>query len=170
MEKSGSVCDEDNYKMIYDAHAETIRNFIYYKCGDLQQAEDVTQEAFVRLWTKCKDVILGKAKSFVMKVAQNLFYNEANHKKVVLKYNKRAVAQLYGERPDFLMEENEFFEKLTKGIANLPEKQREVFLLSRKDKKTYREIAEIIGITQKAVERRMHLALLELREKVYTNI
>ena len=64
------------------------------------------------------------------------------------------------------MEEKEFLKKLQTCISNLPEKEREVFLLSRKDKKTYREIAEIIGITQKAVERRMHLALLKLREQL----
>jgi len=60
--------------------------------------------------------------------------------------------------------------KLQRSISNLPEKEREVFLLSRKDKKTYREIAEIIGITQKGVERRMHLALLKLKESLGRSI
>ncbi|WP_238527931.1 RNA polymerase sigma factor [Aquimarina agarivorans] len=55
-------------------------------------------------------------------------------------------------------------------MAELPEKEREVFLLSRKDKKTYREIAEIVGLTQKGVERRMHLALKKLKEKLGTNL
>ena len=39
-------------------------------------------------------------------------------------------------------------------------------LLSRKDKKTYREIAEIVGVTQSAIEQRMHLALVTLREQL----
>ncbi|MFK7813089.1 MAG: RNA polymerase sigma factor [Maribacter sp.] len=157
--------------MIFNTHSEVIRNFIYYKCGDMAQAEDLTQDAFVKLWKNCKKVLFEKAKSFVMKVAQNAYYNEYEHKKVVLKYNKNAnIKEGHGISPEFVLEEKEFMVKLQQSIANLPEKEREVFLLSRKDKKTYKEIAEIIGISQKGVERRMHLALLKLREKIGTSI
>ncbi len=153
--------------MIFDNHSEVIRNFIYYKCGNLQQAEDITQEAFIKLWNNCKKVLFEKAKSFVMKIAQNTFFNEVKHCKVILRYNETVdTSKLFDHSPEFLMEEKEFLIKLQQSISNLPQKQREVFLLSRKDNKTYREIAEIIGITQKAVERRMHLALLELKEKI----
>ncbi|MEX0314980.1 MAG: RNA polymerase sigma factor [Allomuricauda sp.] len=166
-----SVCDENIFRQIFDEHSEVIRNFIYYKCKDMQQAEDITQDAFVKLWKNCKKVVFNKAKSFVMKVAQNAFYNEVAHEKVVLKYNTTAsIKKVFTETPDFLMEEKEFMEKLQRSISSLPEKERTVFLLSRKDKKTYREIAEIVGITQKAVERRMHLALLKLREKIGRSI
>lgn len=162
-----SVCEENTFKMIFDNHSEVIRNFIYYKCGDMAQAEDITQDAFIKLWNNCKKVLINKAKSFVMKVAQNAFYNEVDHKKVVLKYNQEiTIKKSHSQNPEFLMEEKEFMTKLQHSISNLPYRQREVFLLSRKDKKTYKEIAEIVGITQKAVERRMHLALLELREKI----
>lgn len=162
-----SVCEEKNFESLFEQHSETIRNFIFYRCGNMEQAEDITQDAFVKLWKNCKKVTYAKAKSFVMKVAQNAFYNAAEHKKVVLKYKyENGSTQLFSESPEFLLEEKEFLERLQKSIESLPSKQREVFLLSRKDKKTYREIAEIIGITQKAVERRMHLALLELRKKI----
>ncbi len=165
--KQKSVCDKEVFRMIFDDHAETIRNFLYYKCRDIQQAEDLTQDAFVKLWKNCKKVLFEKAKSYVMKVAQNAFYNELEHKKVILKYNQGAGSSpSFSESPHFLMEEKEFMVKLQQCISNLPDKNREVFLLSRKDKKTYREIAEIVGITQKAVERRMHLALAELKEKI----
>ncbi len=166
-----SVCEESTFKMIFDQHSETIRNFIYYKCRDMQQAEDLTQDAFVKLWKNCEKVLFEKAKSFVMKVAQNAFFNEVAHKKVILKYNQGAGSiQSFANSPEFIIEEKEFMVKLQRCISNLPDREREVFLLSRKDKKTYREIAEIIGITQKAVERRMHLALRELREKIGMSI
>lgn len=166
-EKQKSVCDEKNFRMIFDTHSEVILNFIYYKCGDMKQAEDITQDAFVKLWKNCKKVLFNKAKSFLMKVAQNAFFNELNHEKVILKYNQQSFSSIqYDYSPEFLMEEKEFMIKLQRSISELPPKQREVFLLSRKDKKTYKEIAEIIGLTQKAVERRMHLALLELKEKL----
>ncbi|MEK6155086.1 sigma-70 family RNA polymerase sigma factor [Flavobacteriaceae bacterium 3-367] len=171
MTQKKSVCDEKTFRLIFDDHSEVIRNFIYYKCGNMQQAEDITQDAFVKLWKNCKKVVFEKAKSFVMKVAQNAFFNEVAHQKVVLNYNQRTASlPSYANSPEFLMEEKEFMARLQQSIASLPVKEREVFLLSRKDKKTYREIAEIIGITQKAVERRMHLALLKLREKIGTAI
>ncbi len=157
--------------MIFDQHSETIRNFLYYKCRDLQQAEDLTQDAFIKLWKNCEKVLFEKAKSFVMKVAQNAFYNEVEHKKVILKYNQGAGSiKSFANSPEFIMEEKEFMVKLQRCISDLPDREREVFLLSRKDKKTYREIAEIIGITQKAVERRMSLALRELRDKIGMSI
>jgi RNA polymerase sigma-70 factor (ECF subfamily) len=61
-------------------------------------------------------------------------------------------------------------EKLESVIAGLPEKQREVFLLSRIDKKKYAEIAEMLDISVKAVEKRMSQALIILREKIGNNI
>ncbi len=171
MPVENSICEEKVFRKVFDNHSEVIRNFIYYKCGDMEQAEDITQDAFVKLWKNCAKVAFEKAKSFVMKVAQNAFYNAVEHKKVVLKYNKEApIFQSDKHSPEFLMEEKEFMQKLQQSIADLPIKQREVFLLSRKDKKTYKEIAEIVGITQKAVERRMHLALMELRNKIGLNI
>ncbi|MCK8522094.1 sigma-70 family RNA polymerase sigma factor [Aquimarina sp. D1M17] len=170
-EEQKSVCDEKNFRMIFENHSKVILNFVYYKCGDMQQAEDITQEAFVKLWKNCSKVLFGKAKSFLMKVAQNAFLNEVRHQKVLLKYNKQSFSSIkFDYSPEFLMEEKEFMIKLERCIAELPQKQRVVFLLSRKDNKTYREIAEIIGLSQKAVERRMHLALLELREKLGRSI
>ncbi len=166
-----SVCDENTFRMVFDDHAQVIRNFIFYKCGDMDRAEDIAQDAFVKLWQNCKKVTFGKAKSFLMKVAQNAFFNEQEHKKVVLKYSEQVVrTKRFDHSPEFLMEEKQFMEKLQQCIADLPARQREVFLLSRKDKKTYKEIAEIIGISQKAVESRMHLALKELREKIGRSI
>lgn len=166
-----TICDDKTFRVIFDKNSEMIRNFIYYKCGDMNQAEDIAQDAFIKLWNNCKKVIFEKAKSFLLKVSQNAFYNEANHKKVILKY-KQGVAgkQVYEYSPEFLLEEKEFLVKLQESISSLPERQRVVFLLSRKDNKTYREIAEIVGITQKAVEQRMHLALMTLREKLGTKI
>ena len=66
----------------------------------------------------------------------------------------------------FLFEEKEFMKKLQDAIAILPEKQREVFLLNRIDKMTYKEIAVLLNLSVKAVEKRMHNALIVLREKI----
>ena len=70
------------------------------------------------------------------------------------------------ESPEYLILEKEFMEKLSDAIAQLPDKQREVFLLNRVEKKTYKEIAEMSGVSVKAVEKSMHKALVKLREKI----
>ena len=170
MEKMSSVCSEVIFKKIFDEHANTIRNFIYYKCGNMDLAEDITQDTFIKLWENCSKVVLGKAKSFIMKIAQNAFINETHRQKVILNHKNELSSELHTQSPEFLLEEKEFLQKLKRSIAELPEKQREVFLLNRIDKKKYWEIAEIVGISQKGVERRMHLALRELRKKVGSNI
>ncbi len=161
-----SVCEQKNYESIFNSHSETLRNFIYYKCGDLDQAEDIVQEAFIKLWNNCAKVIFEKAKSYLYTVAKNTFLNQVAHKKVVLQHQVHLVSDRTNETPEFLLEEQEFMEKLKRVIADLPEKQREVFLLSRIDKKKYSEISELLGLSVKAVEKRMSLALVTLRKKI----
>ncbi|MDE0535985.1 MULTISPECIES: RNA polymerase sigma factor [unclassified Tenacibaculum] len=162
-----SVCEQKNFEEVFNKHSQTLRNYIYYKCGDTQQAEDIVQEAYIKLWHNCAKVIFEKAKSFLYTVANNHFLNEVAHKKVVLEYQKQNTTNNTSiETPQFILEEDEFHKKLKKAIADLPERQREVFLLSRIDKKKYSEIAEIVGVSVKAVEKRMSKALLTLKEQI----
>ena len=161
-----SVCEKKNYEVIFDNHFESMRNYMYYKCGDLQQAEDIVQDSFIKLWKNCAKVIFEKAKSYLYTIANNAFLNEVAHKKVVLQYEKGYSRSSDNQDPEFLLEEKEFMHKLQSVINSLPEKQREVFLLSRVEKKKYVEIAEITGISVKGVEKRMSQALIILRKKI----
>jgi len=161
-----SVCDEKTYNFLFETYSKTLFNFIYYKCGDAKQAEDVVQESFIKLWNNCADVLFEKAKSFLFTVARNFFLNEVAHKKIVLQHKMNPVRDRTDETPQYLMEEKEFMVRLEKVIADLPEKQREVFLLSRIDKKKYSEISDMLGISIKAVEKRMSQALVRLRDKI----
>ena len=160
------MCDEKTYEWFFKTHSQVFRNYIYYKCGDIQQAEDIVQDTFIKLWKNCAKVALEKAKSYMFTLANNAFLNQVAHKKVVLEYQKTVVNQQSNESPEFVLEEKEFMAKLNKAIADLPEKQRVVFLLSRIDKKKYREISELLGISVKAVEKRMSQALEALRKKI----
>lgn len=167
---SKSVCEKKNFDFIFNEHFEAARNYLYYKCGDLQQAEDLAQDAFVKLWRNCAKVIFETAKQYIFKICNNAFLNEVAHQKVILRHQSTNREDSNHESPDFIMEEEEFKTKLENAINGLSEKEREVFLLSRIDTKSYKEIAEITGITVKAVERRMSLAFVKLRELLGTEI
>lgn len=166
MEEQQSICKPKVFEEVFNTHSEALRNFMYYKCGDIDQAEDFVQESFVKLWNNCAKVLIEKAKSYLFTVANNLFLNNVAHKKVVLKHQQSISIQHTNQTPEFLLEEKEFMEKLQKAIADLSEKEREVFLLNRIDKKKYKEIAELLDISVKTVEKRMSLALKSLRNTI----
>lgn len=161
------LCEEQQFDSFYESNAGALRNYLYYKFGDEAQADDVVQESFIRLWKNCAKVTLETARGFLFKVATNLSTSLKRSEKVHLKYAERAVkSDKDQETPEYLILEKEFMDKLTTAIAQLPDKQREVFLMSRVEKKTYKEIAEISGVSVKAVEKSMHKALLKLRDQI----
>ncbi|MEM8762419.1 MAG: sigma-70 family RNA polymerase sigma factor [Bacteroidota bacterium] len=160
-----NVCEDEVYSTIYNANSKTLYNYIYYKFGNAEKANDAIQEAFIKLWENCQKVTPEKAKSFLYTVANNTYLNVLKAEKVRLKYasNQKEVSQ---ESPEFLMEEKEYQQKLEDALNALPENQRTTFLLNRIDGKKYAEIAEMEGVSVKAIEKRMHLALKELRSKI----
>ncbi len=164
MEKS--VCEEDVYNTIYREQFEKVRNFVYYKCGDLDEAEDIAQESFIRLWRNCAEVLFNKVAGFVFTVANRLFLDQTRSKKVALKFEKAQLPQQDRQDPYFELRTDEFRTQIEEAIADLPEGQREVFLLNRIDKYTYKEIAEMLGVSQTAVEKRMTKALIKLRDRI----
>ena len=162
-----NICEELLFSNFFKTHVKTLKNYLYYKFGDEERAEDVTQEAFIKLWENCANVPPEKAKSFIYTVANNASLNHIAHQKVVLEYAKKYNGPTSSsENPEFIMEEDQFKIKLQKAIAGLSEAQRTAFLMHRIDGKKYYEIAEILGISVKAVEKRIHGALLQLRKEI----
>ena len=163
MSKDAELCKDETFSKIFMDYSKTLHNYLYYKTGNKNLAQDLTQESFVKLWQNCASVVLANATGYVFKIANNLLLNSFQHEKVVLRHRSSLVNDRKVESPEFLLEQKEFQERLDKAINELPEKQRTVFLLSRIDKKTYKEIAELLGISKQAVEKRMYIALNSLR-------
>ncbi|XOV94988.1 MAG: RNA polymerase sigma factor [Bacteroidota bacterium] len=161
------LCNEETFDGFFHKHIKALRNYIYYKFGDDQSANDVAQEAFIALWKNCSKVTLDTAKGYLYKIANNLSMSIKRHDQVKLKYNNLSINKdQTNESPEYLMLENEFMEQLNDAIASLPDKQREVFLMNRIEKLTYREIAEIKQVSQKAIEKLMHKALHKIKEQI----
>lgn len=166
MAEEKDICNESAFDKVYTNLVVSLRNFIFYKCGSKDRAHDITQEAFIKLWQNCSKVRPEKAKSYVYTVANNLFLNEVAHQKVVFKFRKESKRTLDHESPQFLLEEKEYGEKLQRALAQLTEVQRTAFLMSRVEGKKYREIAEILGISEKAAGKRISDALETLRKSI----
>jgi len=163
---NSNTCDEIIFASFFKNQAKLLRNYMYYKFKNQELAEDATQEAFIKLWQNCKEVPIEKAKSYIYTIANNTTLNAISHQKIVLEYEKNNTQiDRSNENPEFLLEEEQFKTKLLTAIDKLNESQRIAFLMHRIDGKKYAEIATELDISIKAVEKRIHLALLELRKE-----
>ncbi|GAB5565002.1 MAG: RNA polymerase sigma-70 factor [Winogradskyella sp.] len=161
-----NICDSKIFETIYKTYAKDVRRFLFFKTQNIDKAEDLMQDVFIKLWDNCSKVDYNKVKSYVFTIANNMFLNEVKHLSVVKKHREQIKQESTNESPEFVMLEKEFMDKLEKTIAALPDKQREVFLMNRIEKKKYKEIAEELDISVKAVEKRMHQALVIMREEI----
>ncbi len=161
-----NICEDKTIEKLYRKHSVQLRNYLYYRCKNLERSNDLVQEAFSKLWEKCKDIVPEAAKSFLFTVARNTMLNLIKHDRVRMEFQTNSEQSFEYETPEFKLEYDEFKNSVETIISDLPDGQREAFLLNRIDKLSYKEIAERLGISQKAVEKRMSKALGTLREKL----
>lgn len=164
MEKD--VCKESVFSELFKSYSEELYQFLYYKYGPQHNPRDLVQDAFSKLWDNCKKVIPEKARGFLFTVANNLTLNVIAKQKTVWKYEQEPHSGKTFESPEYVMEASEYMEQLQEALDSLTEDQRVTFMLNRVEGKKHKEIAEMLGISQKAVEKRIYKALAILREKV----
>ncbi|MFV0592475.1 MAG: RNA polymerase sigma factor [Draconibacterium sp.] len=143
-----------------------IKNYIYFKTGDAEVAEDIAQDTFLKVWEKKENIREETVKPLLYTIAGNLCKNRYEHQQVVFDFVKKYQHGGNAPTPEFEMELKEFNDKLEKAIGALKEKDRVVFLMNRIDGMTYNEIANRLGLSVKAIEKRMKKALDELKQKI----
>ncbi len=161
-----NICEERLFSSVFNKYSKDLHSFLYYKFGELLNPKDKVQEAFIKLWENCEKIPPDKAKSFVYTTANNLMLNDVAHKKVVLKHQQTKPKAYTHESPEFLMQETEYMDKLQKALSNLTDAQREAFMMNRVEGKRFKEIAAILDISTKAVEKRIYGALEKLRKDI----
>ena len=161
-----NICESQLFECLYKKHAKNLHDFLYYKFGDHLNPQDKVQEAFIKLWQNCNKIEPSKAKSYLFTTANNLMLNAVAHQKVVLKYSKQPQKHSTNETPEFVLQEKEYHQKIQQSISNLTEAQRVAFLMNRVEGKRFKEIAELLDISVKAVEKRIYGALKKLREDI----
>jgi RNA polymerase sigma-70 factor, ECF subfamily len=131
--------------------------------------DDILQEVFLKIWQNRKNIKNTETfNSYIFTITRNLLLNELrsrlNEQKTKEKIFKRSVAE------EFLLSEQieyqEMKEKVDQMVAILPERQREVFLLSRKEGLSYKEIATKLDIAEKTVEYHISQAIGVLKKKM----
>ena len=118
------------------------------------------------LWEKAPKLVNGNIKALLFKIAGDIFISHHRKRNVVLKYKAKFVDEEFSESPYDLMHYKELLRNYEITLESLPEKQRTVFLLSRMEGMKYFEIADNLGISAKAVEKRMKNALEYLRKAI----
>ena len=163
---SKNICDEQIFSSIYSEYSDDLHNYLYYKYGVYNDPNDTVQEAFTTLWQKCKEVGYSGARGFVFTVAKNIMLNKIKHDKVVLKYLEIPRKEYSHETPEFLLEQEQFYQKYQRALSKLTEEQRAVFLLNKVEGKKHQEIADMLNITKKVVEYRIYSAFKIIKDEI----
>ena len=160
--------DKSAFKEIYYKHQPILFRYVVYRVRNREVAEDITQETFVRIWNNRSR--LDPSKSFfslIAKVSNNLCYDHFRHQKVKIQHQGK-LPETYKKNkknPETEHELSELKEAIWNAVnEHLPDKCREIFLLSRNEKKTNQEIAELLNLSKRTVENQLYRALKILRK------
>lgn len=162
--------DNVGFEQLFDAYCDELRHYIFYKSGDEEVAEDIVQDAFLKIWEMRATVRPETARALLYTIATNQFANKYKRQKLKFKFQQTIVEDRTFETPEFEMEVKEFDRKLQRVLSELGEKSRTVFLMNRMDQMTYNEIANNLNISVKAVEKRMKKALEFVRKEIEQKI
>ena len=157
---------KEEFKHLYDNYFDSIRNYIYFRCGDRDLATDVAQDTFVKVWEKNFNYENKKTVSLLYKIVSDIFISKYRKQKTEQIYINALDFDLYELSPDNETEYMETKLKYEKALTQLDENDRIVFLMSRTEDLKYHEIAERLNISQKAIEKRMSKALSFLRKEL----
>jgi len=167
--------DVASYQEIYESFSRKVLNFIYRMVNSPEEAEDLTQETFVTVFQKLgtlKDN--GKFEPWLFRIARNLVYQKYRSRSPAsvsideLDEDGHMVTQLVETRknPDETFQTGELEDVVRDVIAGLPDKYREVFVLSVLQQLSYQQIAEIVGRSLPSIKTDIHRARLEVRDRV----
>ena len=74
------------FKNLFDSFYDSIRNYAYFKVGDAAIADDIVQEAFIKVWNMRDEIRSETVKAFLYKIAGNLALNQLKHNQVVYNF------------------------------------------------------------------------------------
>jgi RNA polymerase sigma-70 factor (family 1) len=161
---------ENEFRKLFDELFPAIRNFLYFKVGDTDLAEDLAQDTFVKIWDNRARIDKRTLKSYTYTIAGNLAINHLKRQQLQYRFVSEFNDDRGGESPEAGMIRAEYEQKLMSVLGSIPEGSREVFMMNRIEDLKYKDIADRLGISVKAVEKRMSKALQIIREKLNVDL
>lgn len=154
--------DRAAFEELYGLYQKPLVNYLFRLCWNRALAEDLLQEAFLRLWKAAPTYQpTAKVSTYIFRIAHNLFLNEAAKRRE--KALERADAEMRAD-PSSDLNRREVQSAVQKAIEALPDGERECLLLSEYNGFKYAEIAEVLGIPVGTVKSRMFSAVQRLKE------
>ena len=154
---------------IYDRYFGLLYIFAQRKLRDEEDARDVLQELFAGLWEKRLTLNLtGELAPYLYTAVRNRILDRISHSQVRERYLHSL--QRFADRGEFIadrqLREKELSVMIEREIDALPARMREIFLLSRRDHLSYREIAERLELSEHTVRSHIKHALRILRARL----
>ncbi len=165
--------NSEAFEQIFRKFYSDLARFCYSLVRNETIAEEITQEVFIYLWEKKAQIeISSSLKSYLYSAVKNKSIN-------YIKYDLPKQRILIDLSDTVLTGSSEFHEpsetlrlkkKIQWAINQLPDKCKQIFLLSRYGGMTYAEIAEELELSVKTVENQMSIALKKLRESLESDL
>ncbi|MFY0600027.1 MAG: sigma-70 family RNA polymerase sigma factor [Cyclobacteriaceae bacterium] len=149
------------FRSLFEKHFTPLVKYSFSITGDKEQSKDIVQAFFVYMW---KQNDIENLESF-----ESYAFSSIKNKSLTFLKGQKKFSE---EFPPMLVEHSLMSEKdtgfakylLESAIRGLPDKCREVFMLSKLEGLTYPEIADVLNISIKTVERQVGIGLKKLRE------
>jgi RNA polymerase sigma-70 factor (ECF subfamily) len=159
---------------LFNRYHASLCMLAYRVVGDKDQAKDIVQEVFIKLWRNRNNLhITISLEAYLKRAAINSSINYLNTKAVSKKQNldKSDLDFMIANSVDDKTAFDELSLRADHAINSLPTRTKAVFTLIRWEGMSYKEVAEALNISTKAVEKEMLKALKLLREalKDYLN-
>ncbi|HZL08797.1 MAG TPA: RNA polymerase sigma-70 factor [Prolixibacteraceae bacterium] len=167
--------DELAFEKIFKSNYNQIVGFCNQFISDLDKAKCLTQEVFLNLWLNREKIeTVNGIRAFLYTFAKSSCLNYIRHQKIISKYEDKHLQEKEDELNREVLESFDFnsleFSELEgliqQAIDDLPQKCRQVFIMSRLDGKMNKEISGELNISVKAVEANITRALKTLKSKL----
>lgn len=157
------LSDKNTFEKVFNTYYQQLSAFAFQYVESHEIAEEIVQDTFTNIWSKSGRIEIRTAvKSYLYGAVRNACLNFIKHKKIERRYEEQEQWKSEGFETDFL-ELDELQQEIDNGLAQLPEKCRQIFEMSRFEEKKYKEIAEELGLSIKTVENQMGRALKVMR-------
>ncbi len=161
--------DVKAFEKIYYLYNGHVFNFIHGMLRESTVAKDLTQDVFVQIWNKRTDIdSANNFEGYLFTVAKNSVYLHLRRKVLFDNYVVKMEPEPEYKEPDVdkILDNKLFEEKITRLIKELPEARRKIFLLYWKSDMNYREIADLLSISDKTVATQVRRTLDFLKDRI----